>query len=61
MPRRHVGLEADDRHDSGRLRLAEQLDGAVEVAVIRQCHRRHAQRLGTLDQIGNLAAPSRRL
>ena len=55
LPGRHVGLKPDDRHDPGRFRFPEQLDRAVQIAVIRQCNRRHSQRLGTLDQIRNLA------
>ena len=54
-PGRDVGLQADDRQDSGRFGLAEQLDGAVEVAVIGQGHRGHPQRLDALDQVRDLA------
>jgi hypothetical protein len=53
--RRDVRLEADDRLEVGGLRLAEELDGAVEVTVIGQGQRRHSQRLGVLDQGGDLA------
>ena len=41
--------------DPGRLGLAEELDGAVEIAVIGQRQRGHAERLGALDQVRDLA------
>ena len=56
-----VRLQADDRQDAGRLGLAEQLDGAVEVAVVGQRQRGHPQRLGPLDQVRDLAGPVERL
>ena len=56
-PGRHIGLQADDRHDAGILGLAEELDGAVEVAVVGERHRGHPQRLDALDQLRDLAGP----
>ncbi len=50
-----VRLEPHDRQDPGRLRLAQQLDGAIQVAVVRERHGRHAQVLGALHQVWNLA------
>ena len=55
MPGRDIGLEPDDRQDPGRLGLAKKLDGPVEVAMIGECQRRHAQRLGALEQVRDLA------
>ena len=50
-----IGLQPDDRQDPRRLGFAQKLDGAVQVAMIGQCQRGHAQRFGALEQVRDLA------
>ena len=50
-----VRLQAEDRLDVGGLGLAEELDGAVEVAVVGDRQGGHPQRLGPPDQGRDLA------
>ncbi len=50
-----VGFQADDRLDAGGFGLSEEFDGPVEVAVVGDRQRGHAEVLDPLDQLGNLA------
>src|SRR6516164_3156985 len=50
-----VDLVANDRVETGRSALAVELDGAVEVAVIGDGQRVHAQRLDARNQLGDAA------
>ena len=50
-----IGFQPDDRQDFRRLGFAEKLDGPVKIAVIGQRQRGHAQRLGALEQVRDLA------
>ena len=50
-----VSFDPHDRHDSRRLGLAEEFDRAEEIAMIRERHRGHPQRLDPIDQVGDLA------
>ena len=47
--RADICLDADDRLDAYTLRVRVKLDGAVQVAVVRQRDRAHAVALGGLD------------
>src|SRR5216117_268554 len=50
---REVGLEAQNRTDLSRLRLVVERPGAVQVAVIGDGERIHAERLHPIEQIGD--------
>jgi hypothetical protein len=52
-----VRLVADDRVEAGRLALAVELDGAVQVAVVGQGQGVHAQLPGPRHQLGHAAGP----
>ena len=57
VERRDVGFHAEDRLEVGCLRLAEELHGAVEVAVVGHRQGGHPKLFGPLDQGGDLACP----
>src|SRR5262249_47985784 len=52
LSRCDVRLEADDGKNSRGLGLPEELNSAIQVAVIRECDCWHAERPGALDQVG---------
>ena len=53
-PRSDVGLTAEDGPDALGLGLLEKCDGAEDVAVVGDGHRRHAVPDGRVDQVGDL-------
>ena len=61
IPGGHVGFQPDNRYDSGILRLPEQLDRPVKVAVVRERQAGIPRALARSTRSGILLAPSRRL